>query len=80
MTRKLLPDKLTFRTIVILLMRLRNDGSKNDYEVDIEENFNLRDFVDPKKATNSSSLYRLSGIINHRGEDIQSGKFFKKKI
>jgi hypothetical protein len=65
---------------VILLMRLRNDGSKNDYEVQIEENINLRDFVDPNKAEGTSSLYILTGIINHRGVDIQSGKFYLKNL
>jgi uncharacterized UBP type Zn finger protein len=74
MSRKLEKISNFFRVLIILLMRLRNDGSKNDYEVTIEKTLNLREFVHPLSSATTAE-FNLTGIISHRGDDIQSGEF-----
>jgi hypothetical protein len=65
----------SFRTLVIILMRLLNDGTKNELPVVIEETISLAEKV---KQSNDDGLvkYKLSGVINHSGQTTKEGTLF----
>lgn len=66
---------VSFRTLIIILMRLRNDGSKNEFFVRIPESLHFRGKV-TTACTAGNENFRLTGIINHRGKTTKEGAVF----
>lgn len=61
-----------FSTLILIIMRITNSGRKNNYRLLIEEYLNLHTY----KATDcSDGVYRLSAIIAHSGDDVNSGLY-----